>query len=61
MIVKANKVIIVDIDRTLSDCQHRLHFTNGERKDWDTFYSALEDDKPIEQMRWLMRIIEYVS
>lgn len=58
MIVKVNKVIIVDIDGTLSDCQHRLHFINGEHKDWDAFYSALENDKPIEQMRWLMRIID---
>lgn len=38
---------IFDLDMTLCDCSHRLHFITGEKKDWDSFYGALEDDDPI--------------
>lgn len=38
---------IFDIDGTLADCKHRLHFIQGEKKNWDAFFNACEDDKPI--------------
>lgn len=39
--------VIVDIDGTVADLRHRLHFIQGERKDWDGFYSNVGDDSPI--------------
>ena len=39
---------IFDIDGTLADCSHRLHFIQNELKDWDAFHSACVDDKPID-------------
>ena len=36
------KTIICDIDGTLSDCSHRLHFL--ENKDWESFFAAAPQD-----------------
>jgi hypothetical protein len=38
---------IFDIDGTLADLSHRLHFITGENKDWHTFYKACYADSPI--------------
>lgn len=29
--------VIVDIDGTVADLRHRIHFIEGEKKDWDSF------------------------
>lgn len=40
--------IIVDIDGTLADIAHRLHFIRSEGKpDWDSFFDACGSDEPI--------------
>jgi len=45
--------IVFDIDNTLSNLDHRLHFIQpesvGEKKDWDGFFAACERDAPIPQ------------
>src|SRR5215208_5359074 len=38
--------IIVDIDGTLADCLHRLHFIKGRRKKWKKFFACASLDKP---------------
>ena len=43
-------MIIFDVDGTLRDASHRLHFIQGEKKDWDGFYMACGDDEPIRHM-----------
>lgn len=40
------KVVIFDLDGTLADIDHRLHFVQGDSKDWDAFYAACVDDTP---------------
>lgn len=40
--------IIVDIDGTVADLQHRLHFIQGEKKNWDAFFDACGKDAPIK-------------
>ena len=42
--------IIVDIDGTLADLTHRLHFIRspGMKKDWPAFFDACSGDKPIK-------------
>lgn len=45
------KAIVFDIDGTLSDASHRLHFIQQEPKDWDGFFGAIAYDKPIEPVR----------
>ena len=47
-------VVIVDIDGTLADVRHRLHYLRGRRKDWGAFFHAMDRDTPIEGVvRWV--------
>jgi hypothetical protein len=39
-------IIICDIDGTIADITHRLHFIEGETKDWDGFFKACVNDAP---------------
>lgn len=41
------KIILCDLDGTLADCSHRLHRILKTPKDWDSFFAACRDDKPI--------------
>ena len=43
-------IYIFDIDGTLADLSHRLHFIQQEPKDWESFYHACVDDEPIPQV-----------
>ena len=47
--------IVFDIDGTLSDLRHRLHFIQPEKKDWDGFFAACVDDTPIPHTVELLR------
>ena len=51
------KYVVVDLDGTVADCTHRLHFINGETKDWKGFYEACKDDKPIVSMIDMVRAL----
>src|SRR5580698_5056894 len=42
-------IYIFDIDGTLADISHRLHFIQQEPKDWRAFFAACPDDVPIEE------------
>lgn len=39
---------IFDLDGTLADATHRLHFITAGKKDWDSFFLAAEHDAPIQ-------------
>ena len=43
---QAQKDVIVDIDGTLADCSHRVHFIRGKRKKWKKFFDAASKDRP---------------
>ena len=58
-----SKVVIVDVDGTLSDCEWRFkNFLEGEKKDWDGFFGFCCDDKPIDTVvKWVRRLsLEYI-
>jgi phosphoglycolate phosphatase-like HAD superfamily hydrolase len=40
-------IYIFDIDGTLADISHRLHFIQKEPKDWRGFFAACPKDEPI--------------
>jgi 3-deoxy-D-manno-octulosonate 8-phosphate phosphatase KdsC-like HAD superfamily phosphatase len=49
------EVIIVDLDGTLADCNHRVHHVQKDPKDWKSFNSLIhEDDLNI----WCKKIID---
>jgi FMN phosphatase YigB (HAD superfamily) len=39
-----DRIIVVDLDGTLCNCDHRIEFAHA--KDWDGFHSRLREDKP---------------
>lgn len=40
-------IVAFDLDGTLTDLTHRLHYIHGERKDWRGFFAACVDDSLI--------------
>jgi len=42
------KIVIFDLDGTLANINHRLHFIEKKRKDWDGFSKACPADLPKE-------------
>jgi len=42
------KIVLCDLDGTLSDTEHRLHHIRGKRRDYDAVFAASGDDEPIE-------------
>lgn len=52
------KAYIVDIDGTLADLSHRLRFIEEQHpKNWDAFFDACADDKPIQDVIDVIRQI----
>lgn len=51
------EVVLCDLDGTLCNIDHRLHFIQGENKDYDSFYYGCGQDKvDIGVRRWLIRL-----
>lgn len=40
-----SKLVISDLDGTLANCEHRVHFVRDKPKDWNAFYAGVLDDK----------------
>lgn len=49
------KTVVVDLDGTLANVDHRVHLVRREKPDWDAFYGACDQDTPNE---WCVRLIE---
>jgi len=43
-------LICFDIDGTLADVSHRVHYWRQKPKNWNMFKSEMVNDKPIEQI-----------
>jgi phosphoglycolate phosphatase-like HAD superfamily hydrolase len=55
---KPMSLFIFDIDGTLADLTHRLHFITGETKDWQGFHDACPADKPIFEVISIARALD---
>ena len=51
-------IYIFDIDGTIADITHRLHFILEEPKDWDAFFMAAADDQPIWEVITVARALK---
>lgn len=51
------KIVIFDLDGTVTDCEHRKHFIDGKIKNWDAFYAALEADSIKEEIASIWRML----
>lgn len=38
------KYVLCDMDGTLADCEHRVHFLESEQKDWVSFFEDMRKD-----------------
>ena len=50
------RAVIFDIDGTLADVAHRVHHLDGD-KDWAAFFRDMQDDRPIEPIAELARLL----
>lgn len=41
--------VLFDLDGTLANISHRLHFIEGPEKNWTSFFMACVDDDPITE------------
>jgi len=48
------KIVVVDIDGTISKVGKRLRFLQQSPKDWDSFYNDCFEDEPIWPIIWLV-------
>lgn len=51
--------IIFDIDGTLANVEHRRHFVQGPKKDFDAFYEAMVHDTIVVPVRDLLNMYIY--
>lgn len=48
---------VFDIDGTLADASHRLHYINNTPKNWPAFFEACHDDAVIEPIAKVARLM----
>lgn len=51
-------IYIFDLDGTLADATHRIHYITGEKKDWPGFFGACSNDAPIASTIQTMRKLQ---
>lgn len=51
-------IYIFDIDGTIADCTHRLHHIAGDEPDWDAFYKACPNDRPITEVIKVLNVLD---
>ena len=52
-------VYLFDIDGTLTNLEHRLHFIQQENPDWASFYNAAGEDSPMWDTITIARSLPY--
>lgn len=54
---KFPECIIFDIDGTLANCDHRIHWVRSKPKNWPAFSRAMKDDTPNWDIIWLLQSV----
>jgi FMN phosphatase YigB (HAD superfamily) len=52
----AKSIVVFDLDGTLADNQHRVHYLHETPKNWDAFFAAQADDKPRQDVVRVSRL-----
>lgn len=53
------RAVICDIDGTLAEISHRLHFLENGRRDWDGFFSGVSGDAIIGPVKWVCGVLRF--
>jgi len=57
-IMQGTPIVVIDIDGTITDASARAEkYLSKETKDWDGFYEACGEDKPIEPIIELVQVL----
>jgi beta-phosphoglucomutase-like phosphatase (HAD superfamily) len=57
-VTAAKPIVIVDMDGTLADVRHRLHYIKGPgKKDWKRFFQAQVHDRPFSAIAQRIRAL----
>jgi predicted kinase len=52
-----DNLVLVDMDGTLADCEHRRHHVAGRNKNWMAFFKGCSEDPPVDfVVRWVREI-----
>lgn len=54
-------LICFDIDGTLADVSHRVHYWRQKPKNWKMFKSEMVNDAPIEQIVTIARVMAFAG
>lgn len=57
MSATAPNLVVADLDGTLADVDHRLHYIHRAEPDWQAFYLACDQDAPIENTLAVLRTL----
>jgi len=52
---RIENLYVFDLDGTLADLKHRIHYIKGQVKDWDTFSQECDKDIVIEWVKKTMQ------
>lgn len=53
----ADKVIVFDIDGTLANAEHRMHWVSSHPKNWKACDAAIPNDTPHDDIVWLLQLL----
>lgn len=55
--MSGRKLVLVDMDGTLTDVSHRIHHLKTPRKNWKAFFRGMDVDPPSEGvLRWVRNL-----
>lgn len=54
-------VVVFDLDGTLADNTHRQHYMEQDKKDWKSFFDAMDRDMVVHEIAWIMNMMRVVN
>lgn len=50
--------VIIDVDGTVFNCEHRQHHVTKDPKDWEAFFAEIPGDTVIEPIRFIIEALD---
>lgn len=57
----SKEIIVCDIDGTIANIDHRLHWVQGETKDWKSFFAEMDKDTVREDVKAMLKEYEHAG
>jgi phosphoglycolate phosphatase-like HAD superfamily hydrolase len=56
--VEPGTAVVFDMDGVLSDATSRQHYLEYPRRDWEAFFEACGEDKPVDEVARLLEVLD---